>query len=236
MLLHAVTFRWTTTATPSSFYLAPGEQKTIKLNIVVGERGLIAGKIRFKSGADIVAESTTLVNIMSENFLFDSSISLAKKQRTILSGETLAAQIDIEQVGPQEKIDVVANYIIKDFAGNSYLEDSETFYVLGSKTFSKEFHTEALPPGKYVLGLEIVYPGAFATSSVQFEVLEKSPASQNLSASNLPTSASQSKTGKPFFCKYSIAVDLPDAILPVIPKVFTMNYLSLLQSTPLNSS
>ena len=32
-----------------------------------------------------------------------------------------------------------------------------------------------MPAGKYVLGLEIEYPGAFATSSAQFEVLEMEP-------------------------------------------------------------
>jgi len=161
------------TASPSSVYLAPGEQKEITLRINVAEKGLMTGKVRFKSGTSIVAESTVVVNVMSENFLFDSSISLLRQYRVISFGKNLIAQIDLQQVGPQEKVDVVASYIVKDFAGNSYLEDSETFYVLGDKSFTKEFHTADLVPGKYVLGLEIVYPGAFATSSVQFEVVEK---------------------------------------------------------------
>jgi len=166
--------------TPSFLSLAPGEEKTVILKISAEERGLMTGKVRFRSGNEIVAESSVVVNVMSENFLFDSSISLSRSYRTISLGENLIAQIDLKQVGPKEKVDVVANYIIKDFAGNSYLEDSETFYVLGEKSFTKEFHTANLPPGKYVLGLEIVYPGAFATSSVQFEVLEKEPLTSKL--------------------------------------------------------
>jgi len=153
--------------------LAPGEQGVVILKVDAGERGLITGKVRFRMGAEIVAESTVVVNIMSENFLFDSSISLLSQFRTIAIGQNLIAQIDLEQVGPEEKVDVVANYIVKDFSGNSYLEDSETFYVLGDKSFTKDFHTADLKPGKYVLALEIVYPGAFATSSVQFEVKER---------------------------------------------------------------
>ncbi|MEK6825120.1 MAG: hypothetical protein AABY02_04670, partial [Nanoarchaeota archaeon] len=50
------------------------------------------------------------------------------------------------------------------------LEDSETFFVDGLKEYVKEFPTNNLPIGKYVLSLEIVYPGEFATSSAQFEV------------------------------------------------------------------
>ena len=143
------------------------------MKIDAAEKGLMTGTVEFISGGVIAAESNVVVNIMSENFLFDSTISLSRQYRTVSAGENLLAQIDLQQVGPQEKVDVVANYIIKDFAGNSYLEDSETFYVLGDKTFTKDFHTADLPPGKYVLALEIVYPGAFATSSVQFEVLQK---------------------------------------------------------------
>jgi hypothetical protein len=65
---------------------------------------------------------------------------------------------------------VVASYIVKDFFGATYLEESETFYVLGSKDYEKEFTLPELPPGKYILGLEITYPGAFATTSAQFQV------------------------------------------------------------------
>lgn len=170
---------------PVSFTLSPWQQKNVVLKIEAGEKGLIAGKIVFVSGENIVGETTVIVNVMSENFLFDSTISLPRQYRTISVGETISAQIDLQQVGPQEKVDVVANYIIKDFSGNNYLEDSETFYVLGEKTFTKEFYTADLPPGKYVLALEIVYPGAFATSSVQFEVLQKESAVSSFFDKNL---------------------------------------------------
>ena len=53
------------------------------------------------------------------------------------------------------------------------MQESETFSVLGEKKYSKEFATQQLLPGKYVLSLEIVYPGAFAISSAQFQVVEK---------------------------------------------------------------
>lgn len=170
---------------PVSFTLNPWQQKDIVLKINAKEKGLMTGKVKFVFSGETVAESTVAVNIMSENFLFDSAISLSREYRTISAGENIPAQIDLQQVGPQEKVDVVANYIIKDFSGNNYLEDSETFYVLGDKSFTKDFYTANLPPGKYVLALEIVYPGAFATSSVQFEVLQKEEPVSNFFDKNL---------------------------------------------------
>lgn len=122
---------------------------------------------------EIIKEIPVVINVKSENFLFDASISLPSALRIVNAGDLLRAQVNLLQVGTKEKVDVVASYVIKDFAGEIYLEDSETFAVENEKSFVKEFPTEGLPPGKYVLGMEIVYPGAFATSSSVFEVEEK---------------------------------------------------------------
>jgi len=151
----------------------PGNgEVVVPFDVFLDARGLLAGKITLTSG-DYYKEIPVILNVKSENFLFDASISLVRTFRRILQGTDLTAEISLLQVGPPEKVDVVANYIIKDFSGNSYFEDSETFFVLSEKKFLKEFHTSQLNPGKYIIGLEIVYPGAFATSSTQFEVLEE---------------------------------------------------------------
>ena len=153
--------------------LRPGEQKTIELRISSVERGLKVGKIIIRSGTNIIKEYPVVINIKSENFLFDSVITISGLSKIISKGEKLIAQINLLQISPKEKIDVTATYVIKDFSGNIYFEESETFFVLEEKEFIKEFPTGGLPPGKYILGLEIVYPGAFATSSSQFEVKER---------------------------------------------------------------
>ena len=99
-------------------------------------------------------------------------LSIGSLYKNIKSGEKLSAQINLKEVAASEKVDVVATYVVKDFSGKQYLEESETFFVKGDRDYVKEFDTSNLGPGKYILGLEVFYPGAFATSSSQFNVEE----------------------------------------------------------------
>ena len=155
-----------------SVRIPAGQERVIAFDIAPIERGLILGKFLLKVNNIIVGEIPVIINVRSENFLFDSSIVVPLSYKSLSPGDSLKAQINLIQVGPQEKVDIVANYIIKDFEGRIFLEETETFFVLNQKDFVKDFETLGLPPGKYVLGLEIVYPGAFAVSSTQFEIKE----------------------------------------------------------------
>ncbi|MEK6895908.1 MAG: hypothetical protein AABX12_00410 [Nanoarchaeota archaeon] len=156
---------------PKKIELAVGEEKNLTLLFTPSEQKVLTGKILFEIAGERINEVLVIVNVRSENSLFDNVLTLGRKSKVITPGERIVAQVNIEQVGVSGmKIDVTVNYFIRDFAGNSYLEDSETFFVDGSKEYVKEFPTDNLPLGKYVLSLEIVYPGEFATSSAQFEV------------------------------------------------------------------
>ncbi len=157
---------------PSQIHLAPKEKKTITVDIGALQNGLQTGTIVFFKGNKPLIVPLVL-NVKSENFLFDAAVTLSETARIVHTGDSLTAQIALQQVGPKQKVDVTVLYVIKDFSGKSYLEDSETFSVYDAKGLSKEFPTKGLPPGKYILGLEVFYPGAFATSSAQFEVTEK---------------------------------------------------------------
>ncbi len=158
-----------------SFALGSGEERTLVFDVTGPNRGLIVGTIEFQEGETAHAKIPVIINTRSENFLFDAKVAVPFGFKKLNIGENLIVDVVLVQVGPREKVDVAANYIIKDFNGNTLLEESETFFVLGEKTLSKELITSALEPGKYVVGLEIVYPGAFAVSSTQFEVAERSP-------------------------------------------------------------
>ena len=152
--------------------LKPNEEKTLELKIKVEGKKLIIGKILMKYSG-VVKEIPIVIGSRSENFLFDISIFLNDKFKKIFVGEKIEAQFNLIEVGTNEKVDVIANYIIKDFEGNSHYEESETFFVLGEKNYMKEFPTQNLQEGKYVLGFEISYPGAFAVSSTTFSIEEK---------------------------------------------------------------
>jgi len=73
-------------------------------------------------------------------------------------------------MGEKPRVDVTLNYFIKDFEGKTYSTESETILVEDQVSFKKEFYTENLPGGSYIIGLELVYPGGVATSSSYFEV------------------------------------------------------------------
>lgn len=153
------------------FKIKAGETKPLNLNILAEGKSIIVGKVIFKYADQEVAEVPVIISVKSENFLFDSAIVISQEFKKISAGKTLRTNINLKQViEGSEKVDVVATYVIQDYEGNEYLKDSETFYVEGEKSYTKEFDTTELPDGKYIVGVEIVYPGAFATSTAQFSV------------------------------------------------------------------
>ncbi len=155
-----------------NFDLAVGEEKIVNIDVVSTSSKILTGVIKVNtSGKEKIIP--IVINSRSENFLFDTTISLPINLRKVVEGAVLNAQVNLLQVGPKEKIDVVATYIVKDYEGTVFFEESETFFVLDSKDYIKKIPVVNLPSGKYVLGLEIAYPGAFATSSTQFEVVGK---------------------------------------------------------------
>ena len=62
-------------------------------------------------------------------------------------------------------------------ANKIYLTKSETLLVEKQMDLKRNFDTGGLPLGKYVIALELVYPGGVAPSSAHFEVIEKPPIS-----------------------------------------------------------
>tara|TARA_Y100000296_G_scaffold86209_1_gene125114 strand:- start:3587 stop:4618 length:1032 start_codon:yes stop_codon:yes gene_type:complete len=161
------------TISETQISLNPNEEKILELKINVKGKELLTGKILMKYSR-FIKEVPIVIGSKSSNFLFDASVSLSNKFKKIIPGTRLSAQFNLIQVSSDEKVDVVASYIIKDFEGNKYYEESETFFVFGEKNYIKEFPTENIKEGKYVLGFEIVYPGAFAISSTTFDIEESS--------------------------------------------------------------
>jgi hypothetical protein len=113
------------------------------------------------------------VHVTSSPFFFDSNIVVLNRNYKVSQGGELKTKVTLVPMGEVEKMDVTLNYVIKDYNGKVYLTQSETLLVEKKMDFYRNFETGTLPLGKYIVGLELVYPGGFAPSSAHFEVVEK---------------------------------------------------------------
>jgi len=155
----------------SSFTLAPGQSKNVRILFMAPpETGITAGKL-YVAGHEILVS----VNTRTKELLFDAMVAIPDYSKSMKLGGKLDAKISLIPMGEDPRVDVTLNYLIKDFNGNIYLEESETILVESQKDFNKQFLLGNLPVGNYLVGLEVVYPNGVATSSSQFEVVEKLP-------------------------------------------------------------
>jgi hypothetical protein len=119
---------------------------------------------------DIFIKST------SNPLWFDANIVVLNKDYRVPQGDKLKTRVEMIPMGDKNKIDVTLHYEIKDYQGKSYLKKSETLLAITeSKRIDRNFDTGNLPLGKYIISLQLVYPGGIAPSSAYFEVVEKSP-------------------------------------------------------------
>mgnify|MGYP001574184307 FL=1 len=88
-------------------------------------------------------------------------------------GKELRTQVTLIPLGDDNRLDVTLNYVIKDYDGKVYLTKSETLLIEKRIDFRRDFDTGILPLGKYIIGLELVYPNGVVTSSAHFEVVER---------------------------------------------------------------
>ena len=150
----------------------PGESESVIVSINAPESGIFAGKVVFQSG-NIRKDAFLTINVRSSDALFDVSLTVPDSDRYIRPGENLRSFISLLQVGDPDEVDVTVNYIIKNFDGETLLTESETFRVFRTKSYVKEFLTADLSLGDYVAGIEVIYPGGFATSSAHFTVSDQ---------------------------------------------------------------
>ena len=101
--------------------------------------------------------------------MFDVSLEILED--AINKEDKLKAQVNLTPFGERGG-DVTLKYLIKDFNGKIYYEESGTFYVDKEMSFFKEFSTDKLKIGDYVLGVEMTYTGGFASASSIFSVSE----------------------------------------------------------------
>lgn len=157
----------------SSFSLEPGKEKIVELNIIGKKLGSYLGQVIIKSGGN-ERPVDVIIEIESENVLFDAKIDIPSAYREVEAGGDLKAQITLLNVGPPRKVDVTITYIIKGRNGNVVYESSETFAVEKQSSFVKSFRIpKELQPGDYLAIIELRYEKSFAVSSELFKVVPK---------------------------------------------------------------
>jgi len=155
-----------------SVELEPNQGKNVGFKIVSpNEAGIYTGKIVL-SYLGTTKDFLITINTQSKDTLFDISVNVADDSLEI--GEELKAQLNLIPVG-QKGVDVTVKYLIKDFRGKVYYENSETFYVDSEITKTKEIDLSEynLFDGDYILGTEMTYLGGFATASSQFKIMSE---------------------------------------------------------------
>jgi hypothetical protein len=150
-----------------------GQSRIFNIRFIAGsQKASIEGKITIKDKTIL-----TQLDISISLLLFDSNIVVLNKDYLVEQGDKLKTQVTLIPMGDPTRLDVTLNYVIKDYKNKIYLTKSETLLVEKQMNFKRDFDTGILPIGKYIVGLELVYPGGIAPSSAHFEVIEKVPLS-----------------------------------------------------------
>ena len=157
----------------TSFSLGAGEEKAVEANIIGKKLGSYIGEIEAEA-AGIKKSISAIIEVESEQVLFDAKIDIPSGYKEVKAGDDLKAQITLLNVGPPRKVDVTTTYLIKDRLGNIVYESSETFAVEKQSSFVKSFRVpKNLPAGDYLAIIELRYEKSFAVSSELFKILPK---------------------------------------------------------------
>lgn len=150
-----------------SLTIAPGETKNLEVIFVASEIGIFKGEI-------IIGEEKVLVNldIREKIILFDSNIMVLNRDYKVSQGGKLKTKVTLIPMGDKERLDVQLNYVIKDYNEKIYFTYSETLLAEDKVEIYRDFGTADIPLGKYIIGLELIYPGGKALSSAHFEIVK----------------------------------------------------------------
>lgn len=154
----------------TSITIDAGESINIQVRLLApAEPGIYTGIIKIKG-----EEVLVYLNSREKILLFDSNIVVLNRNYVISQGNQLKTKVELVPMGDKSRLDVTLKYVIKDYSGKIYLTQTETVLVEKKMDFKRNFGTGMLPLGKYIIGLELVYPGGVAPSSAHFEIVERS--------------------------------------------------------------
>lgn len=158
-----------------SFDLAARTSKTIEVTILSpDELGDYKGNIIVKGIAR--QEISVDIEVTDQELLFDAEISVPWGKNILGLGSDLPVHVKLTPNPVNPRLDVKANYYVKNEDGNIIHEESKTFIIEGVWEGDLTFPvgTKITKPGEYYVELELEYPWpnpiGVATSKYTFEV------------------------------------------------------------------
>lgn len=116
-----------------------------------------------------------VVEIESKDKIMDLNINFMQQLNKILKGEDINAEIRIFNLKSINPTNTKIEYSIKDFDGNTILEEEEEVLVKGQTSFIRLFNLPStIKPGGYVFAAKIIYENSVGTSSYTFSIYEDS--------------------------------------------------------------
>ena len=157
--------------------LAGGASNTLPILIDASNSpGVYNGVISVVARDGTTKETKFILNIESEQKLFDVTLSIPEIRQKIRIDENLQVKIELVELGNTGvPINTTIHYTITDFYGRTYLTQSENIEVIDRIILNKEFELAGIKyGGEYLLGVSLEYPDGTAVANASFMVEKKS--------------------------------------------------------------
>jgi len=136
-------------------FISPLEKKEIVGEITIGGKKI-----------------AVYIHAISTPLWFDANVVVLNKGYSIVQGGTLKTKIELVPMGDPSKLDVSLSFTIKDYSGKIYITQKDTLFVEERMTVNKVFDVSKLPVGKYIIHLDLIYPGGSAPTTANFGIVK----------------------------------------------------------------
>lgn len=158
------------------FIIKPNESKVLLITFItsgIAKPDIYTAEVLLKSqyGEKRVP---VVFEIGSKQALFDASIDILAKYKTLKAGEELVFQITLFNLGETGKVDVNLEYGVKDFNNKFIFDDNSSVSVETQASFSKSIKLpNSLHTGDYAVFVKAIYGDSVGTASDVFSVVSK---------------------------------------------------------------
>jgi len=150
------------------------QDKVINLTFISLEdtkTGVYVGDFEIKTNSE--SGKISLIQIVeSTAALSDVNLEIPRKYKRLFLGEELLLELDLINLGETETIEVLLKYFIKDFNGDTIINEEEVVVVDTRVAHSKFFYLPStIDFGDYLVIVQLEYADTSAYSSNNFEIV-----------------------------------------------------------------